>query len=509
MKHFFEQILNWARQHDKIVVIGMVIIALLIRQYRLHELMIFTYDQGRDMYALQTISRGDIKLVGPTTGLAGFFLGPFFYYFLLPGFILSNGSPFGVVLWNMIWVTLALSLAYFLLKPWVGRRWATVGFVALLLAPASFEESRVMWNPSLTAATLLISWWAVMKSQNNPWWLLITALGLGLCLQTEFAYAIFVLPIFGVWVLTHLPKPFQFKKASPSFTYSWKVLAASLAFFGATLIPQALFEVKYNLLMTRSLIQNMGDVTKQVPYAQVWETRPNQMAEEIMRTITGKTENYQFWFILVLLFAMYTVVSAPQRMKPFTLFSYWLFALPVFGFMLHRGNYGYFFNYYLSPHYLVTIILVVVGLAQIARKFNLRWLPFAALVLSVGLFWNYARIILDVPRFQYTTKLQIDSLHYARSIHKTDNYALEVFVPNLIPVSYQYLSEWMSRTGQAEPVDYGLNGHKEYILIYEPAMGGGSELAFKEWYSGHTGGGAICDSKKQFGITTVERCVRQ
>src|SRR5690606_27314569 len=117
----------------------------------------FTYDQGRDMYVLQAITRGDFTLIGPTTGLPGVFLGPLTYYFYLPGFILGNGSPFAVVKWGLILITLVSPLFFFILKRQVGLTLALTGYLIFILTPGAFEEARQIWNPSLVVPMLLIS----------------------------------------------------------------------------------------------------------------------------------------------------------------------------------------------------------------------------------------------------------------------------------------------------------------------------------------------------------------
>ncbi len=494
---------TWFQKKTTIIgmIVALVVLAISIRMYKLTDLMIFTYDQGRDMYVLQQIARGDIKLMGPTTGLPGVFLGPFFYYALLPGYFLSNGSPFGVVIWQMVMITLALPLSYLVLKPMVGTRWALIGMLMLVLAPASIEEARSMWNPSWTVALLLICVSSLWQSLKNEWWLAVTALAFGLCLQTELAYVVFLAPIFGIWVLTRLSWSFRPQPGK----YSWRAILVALGLFAATLIPQILFELKYDFLITNSVLREMGDATKQVTLAKVWEERPLQMAQELVRSTLGTTDNFKWLFLPMLLLWLWTGTRLGKN--PQKKLVWWLFATPLFGFMMHRGNYGYFFNYYLSPHYALSIFVTILGLSELAKTRFTRWIPLVVIVGYSALFLRYASVNFDVPRFEYTAALQIKALLAARVTATTPETPLEVFVPNLVPVSYQYLSEWLSRTGQTRPMDFGLKGQKQYILVYEPPISDGSRVAFKEWYTGHINE-ATCTQKQTFGITTIELCQR-
>src|SRR3989338_419384 len=59
----------------------------------------FTYDVGLDMLAVSDIVHlGKILLIGQTTGLPGLFYGPWWYYILIPPFVLASGDPAGVAL---------------------------------------------------------------------------------------------------------------------------------------------------------------------------------------------------------------------------------------------------------------------------------------------------------------------------------------------------------------------------------------------------------------------------
>ncbi len=67
-----------------------LIIGCAVRFFNLSESLYFTYDQGRDAYAIQRIVHGDLTLIGPTTGLEGFFTGPAWYYAGVPPEIYSG-----------------------------------------------------------------------------------------------------------------------------------------------------------------------------------------------------------------------------------------------------------------------------------------------------------------------------------------------------------------------------------------------------------------------------------
>lgn len=89
MTNFLKKNLPW------IIPLGLIFaFGLYFRIYRLNDLLGFYYDSARDALVVYEIIRnGKFTLIGPTTGIEGIFLGPFYYYLLAPGYLLGNGNP--------------------------------------------------------------------------------------------------------------------------------------------------------------------------------------------------------------------------------------------------------------------------------------------------------------------------------------------------------------------------------------------------------------------------------
>ncbi|MBU1127412.1 hypothetical protein KKF11_03640, partial [Patescibacteria group bacterium] len=71
-----------------------LVFSFFFRVYRVGDLLGFYYDQGRDaLKILEMIKFQDFPAIGPTTGIEGLFLGPFWFYLLAPFYFLGNGNP--------------------------------------------------------------------------------------------------------------------------------------------------------------------------------------------------------------------------------------------------------------------------------------------------------------------------------------------------------------------------------------------------------------------------------
>src|SRR5260221_14327399 len=75
-------------------ILSIILIAgFFVRVYRLPEVLGFYFDQGRDALVIwDLIHSHKFFLIGPTTGLAGIFRGPYYYYLLVPFYWLGGGN---------------------------------------------------------------------------------------------------------------------------------------------------------------------------------------------------------------------------------------------------------------------------------------------------------------------------------------------------------------------------------------------------------------------------------
>lgn len=507
-------------RYEHLIVWLLFVLAVFLRWLNLNPLMPFTFDQGRDLLALQEMASGDVRLIGPTTGIAGFFLGPFYYYFLLPGFFLGQGDPYVVAYWNAIWITLGLALTYYILKPVVGRNLAFVGYLWLLVTPGSLENGRIIWNPSLTAMTLagmLFGLFASTHSKKSQryLWLSLALFSFGLSLQTELAYAIFLAPLLLWWLWKHWDGSLPFKKQlKKEGTYSWQTIVIGSLAGLSTFAPQLVFEIKNNFLMTQSLVRELQDTSKQVPYLQVWTTRPGQMLSEISRQLTAHGPLRALGSVVFVTGLLGVFFKKDSRVT----FLIWMSIAPLLGLLLFRGNSGAFFPYYLSPHYYAVILSVVATLSLLLKRANkATMVSFRAgtlvvsLVVSSGLM-KYWPIMSDTSILAYTAGLQVDALKSAR-VHgqSTEHRPLgaDVFVPNLLPTQYRYLNGWINETETELPeIEFNVSSdHTQYYLIWEPAYDDGSLVAYDDWRKRMTMN-ATCEVIDQPGIITVEVCRR-
>jgi len=103
-------------------------ISLFLRFYNLEDSLMFQGDQGRDAIVVANIFKEkDPVFIGPVTSIGNMYLGPFYYYLMLPFLWLTYPSPMGPVFMVAGLSVATVVLFYFLVKKIYGQKVALIG----------------------------------------------------------------------------------------------------------------------------------------------------------------------------------------------------------------------------------------------------------------------------------------------------------------------------------------------------------------------------------------------
>ncbi|HCR81419.1 MAG: hypothetical protein UY13_C0002G0431 [Candidatus Pacebacteria bacterium GW2011_GWB1_47_8] len=508
--------------------IFLIALMILIRFVNLKNVAFFTYDNGRDAQAIQAIVGGDLTLIGPTTGLQGFYLGPLWFYLGVPGYVLSGGNPYGLLAWYMALASLAVPLFWWLSKLLFSREknWALVTFVLLSLVPGSVLATTFVANPMillpLLAGTLLAFW----QAHRSRLWLMLGFFLLGLQLQAEFAYAIFLVPV-GFGLIAWVRRRFNV------FDY----LLSGVA-FGVTLLPQILFELRHQFLMSRFLWQGLTQSRgMSVGWGQFLVARVQQLFWATNWQLLGNAKGAAVVGLGLLVVAALAGRALWRNKKGFALdregLFRWrllsIFALtPYLGFLLWRGNYGHFFRYYLTPQFIVLVPLIVLGFKNLLSlgvawpKRLVGWLSrervklvqVSVVTIILSFAWlEYSQSVLFVKNeaglktieTAVATALawrQRDTLFIAEK-KETFSSSLLTFTPNYLTAQYDFVTQWQARKlGLAVPYTQVEPGQEVVYVILEPDHEA-AEMRFGVWYD-KVRDGRIRIRRQKVGILWLE-----
>jgi len=174
-----------------------------LRFFRLPETVMFMGDQGRDAMIVANIFRHfDLVFIGPVTSVGNMYLGPFYYYFMLPWLWLTYPSPMGPVIAVALVNTLAVALVYFLGRRLVGKKAALIACVLTAVSSVAVVYSRFSWNPNLSVLFSLLMLYAthaaMTKSTKNWAWVALIA---GILIQLHYVNLIMIALAGLAWII--------------------------------------------------------------------------------------------------------------------------------------------------------------------------------------------------------------------------------------------------------------------------------------------------------------------
>lgn len=434
------------KSHTTIYILLAIVLfgALFVRVHRTQDLLRFYYDQGRDALVIWRFwHEARPFLIGPVTGLAGIFLGPFYYYLIAPFYLIGGGNPVYPAVFLAFLSVAAVFFVYLLGKKMHCRQ---TGVIAAIISSFSYFlilAGRWLANPTpilLTSILILWAMWEIInevgKKDKGKWWVAI-ALLVGISLQLEAASAVFYLPmilVFVFWQRKNLP--------------SQKTIFLSFLLFFLTLLPQVAFNFRHdNILFDNFKRVVIEEKSFRTDFMTVLDTRLNYFWEVF------NSKLYPGWRIYASLFTIFSLImllltKQIDKKKVIPLFSIYL-GVPMIGFILFQGNYGNIYDYYMTGYYLPMILLFSIGLGVLWKKrqgkIPVLFFFVSFFILNGQLTKNYLIAGVDGPT-HITLGNQLQAVDWVFEDAKgRGEFNVDVYVPPVIPHAYDYLFLWQGK----------------------------------------------------------------
>lgn len=475
-----------------------LILAFYLRVYRVNELLQFYYDQGRDALVIWRLwHEGKPFLIGPVTGLAGIFLGPFYYYLLAPFYLIGGGDPVYPAVFLAFLSTLAILVAYIL-----GARMHSriTGLIAATIGAFSyyiFTTSRWLSNPNpilLSSMIFLWSLWEIVNNGKKYLWIVATLM-MGISLQFESASAFFYLPlflVFTIWQRRNIPER--------------KYIAVSFLVLLLTILPQMIFNFRHenilfnnfkNLFLAERAFKPFTKFILEVRSEYFWSVFSTKL-------FPGGYINR----ILFVTIAGAVIISSFNKFKTKVLPLFVIFLVtPMVGYILFQGNFGNIYDYYMSGYYLPFILLFSLGMGELWQK--------KLGVIIVGLFFYlFLRENLQLVRNYLTATVLTRPIAIDEQVKTVDwvfddakgrgEFNVDVYVPPVIPYAYDYLFLWRATKRCGESLCGMVKDRQIPLLytLYEPDNPNPDRL--QVWFDRQKGIGVV-EEEARFGQITIQR----
>lgn len=415
----------------------LLILAFVIRIYHIDRLLGFYFDQGRDALVIWDFwHKGKLFLIGPTTGLAGIFRGPYYYFLIAPFYLLGGGNPLFPSVFLIFTSVVAIAFVYYLGLKIQGR---ATGIIAAILAAFSFNivmASRWLSNPTPMLLFSMILVWAMFKvSEGKKWGWPVIAVVSGLSLFSfGSAGELFYFPailIFLIWQWKNRPDK--------------KNLIISIVLFTLTFLPLVLFDIKHDGILRNNIVNTLvGEKSFAFPSGSLFASR-NKSYFDIFSTklfhSRGKREIAALWG-LGLSFILFLPSLIKNKKTGIILI---LLISPLVGLYFYQGNFMVLYDYYLTGYYLIFILLVAVVLGKI-------WSYKLGIIIVLSFIYLFLVNNFEVLNYKLKDKSdspgsialvnQLASVDWVLNSAKGGKFNVDVYVPPVIPYSYDYLFLW-------------------------------------------------------------------
>lgn len=482
-------------------------LAVFVRFYNYENFLFFINDQGRDALKIQSIVNGDLTLIGPTSGLGGFFLGPLWFYLGVPGYIISQGSPYGISLWYIFIASLALPFFWLLSKKLFPKDEARqlLSFSLLAFSPGSINGATFVWNPMLSLPLMAATIFFLFKARFSRLFLALAFLLLGFVLHSEFAYAIFILPIFYLLI-------FWIRKKFSIIDY----LIAGFAIL-ITLVPQIIFELKNDFLMSKAMLTNLTSNESSVPFIKILLNRPTQLftvTRELLFSHTPATDIFAILAIGIIIYGIYRVWKTKKyEWQVIALIT----ILPYLGFMFWKGNYGNFFSYYMTPHFIPLILMFTYGLYEIYQHAPELLKKLSFIIVIILFTFSYTNIHNLITKTNNEVGLKSIDLAVRTTLNYYNNdrlYLLNTtpdpisstvltFTPNYLTAQYDFTMEWRAKKNSMPIPNTQVQIEDDIVYVIMEPDREIPEKRFIPWYQRVTEG-RVRIRKEKIGILILE-----
>lgn len=439
---------------------------------------IFNMDNARDMVdTREMVVQRHLRLIGPTSAIEGFYNGPGWYYLLAVPFILSGGHPYAAIIMEIIlWVI----GGYFLLKLAEGWGVLTQLFVGVVWISSNFIllMSAYAFNPNSVTLLAPLFIYLLLKfiETKKIFYSILTWTLAGLFFNFEMNAGVFIpLVILLAVILSKNTKLFK-----------GKVFWIGVVFYLLTLLPQVLFDLKHQFIMTHSIINYLSSASGHGQATKPFERLP-MMINAYYSVLLPTFENFKQFvnFYLILLIGL--AIGAASKMvdanlreggKRLILILVLIILVPFVGFIFIPVGVN---SWHLG---LPVVAAILLGGYILNWLGNLGFLGkvFSWLALLSFIFFSLTNVksyLIEAKKQSLDPAVfrnELSAIDYVYSQANGKNFKVYTYLPSVIDYPYQYLFWWrgISKYGYT-PEDYAYLPNKPPYISGKELLNKGNQ----------------------------------
>lgn len=262
-------------KHFSLSLIVIIVVAAFLRLWNIGGGLQFLGDQGRDAIIVADIfKKGDLVFIGPVTSVGNMYLGPLYYYFMVPFLMLSYPSPVGPAYAMAVLGIATVVLVYYLGRKLVGENQAKLAAALMAVSATAAHFSRFSWNPNPAPFVSIIMIYATYYAwKKNAWAWTVVALCFSVLIQLHYLTLLSAAGAGLIWLLA--------LKQKVSKEQLLATFVGALIFL-ASLAPLMLFDARHQWLNATAFKEMI--VGNEETFARKETTLPAKIAQTIKET---------------------------------------------------------------------------------------------------------------------------------------------------------------------------------------------------------------------------------
>ncbi len=382
----------------ELVVIFAIGVAAFFRLWNFTNTLQFLGDQGRDAQIVSRIFRErDPVLIGPVTSTGNMYLGPLYYYFMLPFLMVTYPSPIGPAYAVAFLSILTTVLIYLLGKEIVGQRAAMFATVLFACSSVVVLFARFSWNPNPAPLFGLLFLWCLHKTERKePLFWAGVATCIGILMQLHYV-ALLTLIVAVIYWFKQLQ---QLRKTEARLRKQfWIGTVTGIVIFFVCLSPLILFDMRHGWLNLKSLQkflltsqESVASLPLTKKIARILMETHGRSLQLFFETTLGKHRLLNTTFLLVVIAAFISILRAKkERYKIGYQILVVTYLVSVFGLAFYRSS---VFDHYIAFFFPAAFLVFGVILDRLS---SVRW-GWGAVGFFLLLYFSY-----NIPRMPLHT----------------------------------------------------------------------------------------------------------
>jgi len=324
-------------------------------------------------------------LLGPTASVGGFFMGPIYYYFMIPFLWAWKLNPVGPAVMVAFFGIATVFLVYYVGRQWFSKPVALIASMLYALSPVVIASSRSSWNPNIVPFFALLSVYLLGKAilSKQFYYLFWVGLCAGIGVQLHYTY-LFLILAQGILIAIHYRrlKFIDILYLAAGFILGFSPFLAfefRHGFMNSRSILEFVFMGKDTGFQLHQFIGNILDVSTRLFGRFIIRIPEPNMLGGFSHTVRESWRLGQSLMTLGGIIALLTLgirsrkANNTKGIQIFVILLSWFF-IPLFFFGIYKKNiYDYYFGIFFPiPFYLTALLIVdVLNIRRVGKMIGM------------------------------------------------------------------------------------------------------------------------------------------